>query len=44
MVAQQWQQSNGHSDGRESGGAAMVMAAQQWQWRRSNGNGGTATA
>ena len=40
MAAQRWQ----HSDGREGGGAAMAMAAQQRQWRRSNGDGGAAIA
>ena len=34
MVAQRWQ----------GGVAAMAMAAQQRQWRRSNGDGGAAMA
>jgi hypothetical protein len=40
MAAHQWQRSDG--SGREGGGAAMAMAAQQRQWQRSNGNGGAA--
>jgi hypothetical protein len=44
MVAQQWRRSDGRSNGREGGGAAMAMAAQQWQRRRSNGNEIAATA
>jgi hypothetical protein len=44
MAAQQWRRSDGRSDGREGGGAAMVMAVQQRQWRCSDGLGSTATA
>jgi hypothetical protein len=29
----------GRSDGREGGGAATAVTAQQRQWRRSDGNG-----
>jgi hypothetical protein len=44
VAAQQWRRSNGRSDGREGGGTAMAMAAQQWRWRRINDNGGAAMA
>jgi hypothetical protein len=44
VAAQQWQRSDGCSDGREGGGTSMVMVAQQWRWRRSDGNGGAAMA
>ncbi len=48
VAAKQWWHSNersdGHSNGREGGGAAMAMAAQQRQWQRSNGLGSAATA
>jgi hypothetical protein len=44
MAAQQWWRSYGRSNGREGGGAAMAMAVQQWQWRRSNSGGGAEMA
>jgi hypothetical protein len=44
MAAQQWRRRDGRSNGREGGGAEVVMAAQRPQWQRSNGDGGTATA
>ncbi len=44
IVVQQWQRSNGHSDGRDGGGTAMAMAAQQRQWRCSNSLGNAAMA
>jgi hypothetical protein len=44
MVAQQWRRSDGCSNGREGGGAAMAMAVQQRQWRCSDGDGGAVTA
>jgi hypothetical protein len=44
QVVQQWLPRDGRSDGREGGGAAMAMVAQQGQWQCSDGNGGAATA
>jgi hypothetical protein len=44
VAAQQWQRSNGRSNGREGGGAVMVMAAQQRLRWHSNNLGSAATA
>jgi hypothetical protein len=44
VVAQQWRRSDGRSNGREGGGAAMAMAVHQRQWQCSNGLGGAAMA